>query len=41
MFDTLLTSAPFVKSGKLRMLAVTAAQRLPQYPDVPPLPALI
>ena len=35
MFDTLLTSAPFVKSGKLRMLAVTAAQRLPQYPDVP------
>jgi tripartite-type tricarboxylate transporter receptor subunit TctC len=35
MFDTLLTSAPFVKSGKLRLLAVTAAQRLPQYPDVP------
>ncbi len=35
MFDTLLTSSPFVKSGKLRMLAVATAQRLPQYPDVP------
>jgi tripartite-type tricarboxylate transporter receptor subunit TctC len=35
MFDTLLTSTPFVKSGKLRMLAVTTAQRLPEYPDVP------
>ena len=35
MFDTLLTSTPFVKSGKLRMLAVTTAQRLPHYPDVP------
>lgn len=35
MFDTLLTSLPFVKSGKLRMLAVATAQRLPQYPDVP------
>jgi tripartite-type tricarboxylate transporter receptor subunit TctC len=35
MFDTLLTSSPFIKSGKLRMLAVTTAQRLPQYADVP------
>ena len=35
MFDTLLTSTPFVKSGKLRMLAVTTSQRLPEYPDVP------
>jgi len=35
MFDTLLTSTPFVKSGRLRMLAVTTAQRLPDYPDVP------
>ncbi|MBI2768219.1 MAG: tripartite tricarboxylate transporter substrate binding protein [Burkholderiales bacterium] len=35
MFDTLLTSTPFVKSGKLRMLAVTTAQRLPDYPEVP------
>ena len=35
MFDTLLTSTPFVKSGRLRMLAVTTAQRLPDYPNVP------
>lgn len=35
MFDTLLTSTPFVKSGRLKMLAVTTAQRLPDYPDVP------
>jgi tripartite-type tricarboxylate transporter receptor subunit TctC len=34
-FDTLLTNTPFVKSGKLRMLAVTTGQRLAQYPDVP------
>lgn len=34
-FDTLLTSVPFIKSGKTRMLAVTTAQRLPQFPDVP------
>lgn len=35
MFDTLLTSTPHVKGGKLRMLAVTTAQRLPDYPEVP------
>lgn len=35
MFDTLLTSTPFVKAGKLKMLAVTTPERLPQYPDVP------
>ena len=35
MFDTLLTSTPFVKSGRLKMLAVTTAERLPEYPDVP------
>jgi tripartite-type tricarboxylate transporter receptor subunit TctC len=35
MFDTLLTSTPFVKAGKLRLLAVTTSNRLPQYPDVP------
>ena len=35
MFDTLLTSTPFVKSGKLKMLAVTTAQRLADYPEVP------
>ena len=35
MFDTLLTSTPFIKSGRLKMLAVTTAERLPEYPDVP------
>lgn len=35
MFDTLLTSTQFVKAGKLKMLAVTTRNRLPQYPDVP------
>lgn len=35
MFDTLLTSTPFVNSGKLKMLAVTTRERLPQYPHVP------
>lgn len=35
MFDTLLTSTPFVKSGQLQMLAVTTAKRLPEYPQVP------
>ena len=35
MFDTLLTSTPLVKSGKLRLLAVSTAQRLPQHPEVP------
>ncbi|MCU4121679.1 Bug family tripartite tricarboxylate transporter substrate binding protein [Variovorax sp. N23] len=35
MFDTLLTSTPFVKSGALKMLAVTTPHRLAEYPDVP------
>lgn len=35
MFDTLLTSTQFVNSGKLKMLAVTTRERLPQYPNVP------
>lgn len=35
MFDTLLTSTPHVKSGKLRMLATATAKRLPEYPEVP------
>lgn len=29
------TAGPHVRSGKLRMLAVMSAQRLPNYPDVP------
>lgn len=35
MFDTLLTSTPHVKGGRVKMLAVTTAQRLAEYPDVP------
>jgi tripartite-type tricarboxylate transporter receptor subunit TctC len=35
MFDLVLTGAPHVRSGKLRALAVTAAQRLPLLPEVP------
>jgi tripartite-type tricarboxylate transporter receptor subunit TctC len=34
-FMTSLSSVPYFKSGKLRALAVCAAQRLPQLPDVP------
>jgi tripartite-type tricarboxylate transporter receptor subunit TctC len=35
MFDTLLSTAPQVKAGNLRMLAVATSKRLPDYPDVP------
>jgi tripartite-type tricarboxylate transporter receptor subunit TctC len=34
-FDTVPSSAPHVKAGKLKALAVTSAKRLPQFPDVP------
>ena len=34
-FDTLPASAPYVRSGKLRPLAVTSPKRLPEFPDVP------
>jgi tripartite-type tricarboxylate transporter receptor subunit TctC len=34
-FDTMPASAPHVRSGKLRPLAVSSAQRLPAFPDVP------
>ena len=33
--DAILTALPLVKSGKLRALAVTGAQRSPSLPDVP------
>ena len=35
MFDTMLSAMPFVKSGKLKALAVTSPQRSPAAPDVP------
>lgn len=35
MIDNLITALPQVKAGKLRALAVTSAQRLPDLPDVP------
>ncbi|WP_342131087.1 Bug family tripartite tricarboxylate transporter substrate binding protein [Hydrogenophaga sp. OTU3427] len=35
LFDTSPTSLPYVKSGKLRALAITSSQRSPLLPDVP------
>lgn len=35
MFETSPTAVPYVKSGKLRALAVTSDRRLPSLPDVP------
>ncbi|GAA7767592.1 MULTISPECIES: Bug family tripartite tricarboxylate transporter substrate binding protein [Cupriavidus] len=35
MFDNAPSALPHVKSGKLRAIAVTSAQRMPQLPDVP------
>jgi len=37
MFDGMGTSAPQIKSGRLRPLAVTTATRTPAYPDIPTL----
>lgn len=37
MFDNLVSLMPHFKTGKLRPLAVTSAQRHPQLPDVPTL----
>ena len=37
MFDNAPSALPHVKAGKLRALAVTSPQRLPQLPDVPTL----
>ena len=35
LFDTSPTALPYAKSGKLRALAITSAQRSPLLPDVP------
>ncbi|WP_251863225.1 tripartite tricarboxylate transporter substrate binding protein [Achromobacter sp. Marseille-Q4962] len=35
MFDTMLSSMPYVKAGKLQALAVTGKQRSPAAPDLP------
>ena len=35
MVDNLITALPQIKAGKLRALAVTAGQRVPDLPDVP------
>ncbi len=37
MFDNILSALPHIRSGKLRALAVTTAQRCSQLPDVPAL----
>jgi len=34
-FDTMPASAPHVRSGKLRALAVSSASRLPAFPEIP------
>ena len=40
MFDTLITSLPQLKAGKLRAIGVTANRRAAQLPDVPTLDEL-
>lgn len=35
IFDTLSTAGPFIKSGKIRALALTAEQRVSSFPDIP------
>lgn len=37
MFDAWASSGPFVKSGKVRVLAVTTAEPSPSVPNVPPI----
>jgi tripartite-type tricarboxylate transporter receptor subunit TctC len=34
-FDTMAASSPHVRSGKLRALAVSSAERVPSFPEVP------
>lgn len=35
MFDSLASALPHIQSGRIRILAVTTAQRVPQLPEVP------
>jgi tripartite-type tricarboxylate transporter receptor subunit TctC len=35
MFDQMTAAEPFLKSGKMKLLAVTTAQRMPKAPDTP------
>ena len=35
LFATLVTSLPYIQSGKIRALAVTTAKRAPMVPDLP------
>ncbi|MDB5966347.1 MAG: tripartite tricarboxylate transporter substrate binding protein [Polaromonas sp.] len=35
MFESLVTATSYVRSGKLRLLAVTSEQRMKNFPDVP------
>jgi tripartite-type tricarboxylate transporter receptor subunit TctC len=39
-FDTVGTSLPFIRAGKLKALAVVNATRIPELPDVPAMPEL-
>lgn len=41
LFDGLVSAANQVKAGKVRLLAVTSAERLPGYPDAPALGELV
>jgi tripartite-type tricarboxylate transporter receptor subunit TctC len=40
MFDTLPLALPHIQAGKLRALAVTTSERVPQLPNVPTLKEL-
>lgn len=35
LFTTSVALAPFTKTGKLRILGITSAQRMPSHPDIP------
>jgi tripartite-type tricarboxylate transporter receptor subunit TctC len=37
-FDTMPASSPYVRSRRLRLLAVTSARRLPEFPNAPTVP---